>query len=59
MYHKFMNGGMGLGWTPEMIGKLTPIQVMCIVCKSPPRLGEVDPADALEEAKRAGDRWRE
>ncbi len=59
MYHNLMNGGMGPAWTPEMIGKLTPLQVMCMVCKSPPKPGETDLADAMEVAKQAELAWRE
>lgn len=58
MYHKLMNGGMGMGWTPEQIGKLTPGQVMCLAVKSPPLLGAMEPADAIEEAKRVDEAWR-
>jgi len=58
MYHRLMNGGMGPGWTPEMIGKLTPIQVMCMASKTPPKFGEVDAADAMEAAKQAEESWR-
>jgi len=58
MYHRLMNGGMGLGWTPEMIGKLTPIQVMCLVLKSPPKPGAVDIVDAREAIAKAESAWR-
>ena len=53
-----MNGGMSLGWTPETIGRLTPVQVMCLVMKDPPRPGAVDPADAIETARKAEEDWR-
>ncbi len=58
MYHNLMNGGMSLGWTPETIGRLTPVQVMCLVMKDPPRPGAVDPADAIETARKAEEDWR-
>ena len=58
MYHKLMNGGMGLGWTPEEIGKLTPVQVMCMVAESPAKLLMGDPEDAVEESRLAIKRWR-
>ena len=59
MYHKLMNGEMGPAWTPEMIGRLTPIQVMCMVCKSPPRREMLDPEGAFKEYERAQKAWRE
>jgi hypothetical protein len=53
-----MNGGMGPGWTPEMIGKLTPIQVMCMACKKPPSLNSCELDDQMKAAREAEEAWR-
>ena len=58
MYHNLMNGGMGPAWTPEMIGKLTPLQVMCMAIKAPLQPGASDPDDVIKEATRAAEAWR-
>jgi hypothetical protein len=56
MYHKLMNSMSP--WTPEEIGKLTPMQVACIACKEPPKPGIDDPDDYVAEMKRREEAWR-
>ncbi len=46
-------------WTPEMIGKLTPIQLYCLGHKRPPSHGDsITTSEEYEQSiKREEDEW--
>lgn len=57
MYHKLMNGMPA--WTPEQIGRLTPLQVMCMAKKEPPRPSMSDETDYAEVLRQQQEAWKD
>ncbi len=45
--------------SPEAIGKLTIVQLLCMGSKTPPDRERITSAEGLAELDRADDAWRE